>query len=83
MTSSVVSLSEFTSQLNNLLQSERFKDYCPNGLQVEGRTEISHIATACSASKAAIEASIAAGANALIVHHGILWGKAPTPSAAC
>ena len=76
-----VALTDLEEFLNKLLLSDRFKDYCPNGLQVQGSEEVQHIATACSASKAAIEASIAAGANALIVHHGILWGKSPAPIA--
>ena len=79
MASNAVSLDQLQTFLNGLLHSDRFKDYCPNGLQVEGRDHVAHIATACSASKAAIEAAIAAGANALIVHHGILWGKSPSP----
>ncbi|TVR08379.1 MAG: Nif3-like dinuclear metal center hexameric protein [Planctomycetota bacterium] len=64
---------------SHLLDSERFHDYCPNGLQVEGGETISVIATACTASRAAIEAACAGGAQALLVHHGIIWGKAATP----
>lgn len=67
------------NQLDELLLSARFRDYCPNGLQVEGAPDIHLLATACSASKAAIEAAVAAGAQALLVHHGILWNKAPLP----
>lgn len=65
--------------LHQLLDCGRFRDYGPNGLQVEGCDEILRIATACTASRAAIEAAVSAGANALIVHHGILWDKAPLP----
>jgi dinuclear metal center YbgI/SA1388 family protein len=59
--------------LDGLLQAERFKDYCPNGLQVEGRVSVQRIASAVTASRAVIEAAIAAGADTLLVHHGLFW----------
>lgn len=55
------------------LQTFRFKDYCPNGLQVEGRMDISHIVTGVTASLALIERAIDAGADAILVHHGYFW----------
>ena len=55
------------------LTPQRFKDYCPNGLQVEGVAQISMLATAVTANQAAIDAAIAAGAQALLVHHGLMW----------
>jgi dinuclear metal center YbgI/SA1388 family protein len=64
---------ELLSSLNNLLQPERFKDYCPNGLQVEGRSEVQKIVSGVTASLAFIEAAVAAHADALIVHHGLFW----------
>ena len=56
-----------------LLQPERFKDYGPNGLQVEGCAQISHIVSGVTASRALIEAAIEARADAIFVHHGLFW----------
>ncbi len=61
------------SSLNELLRPEAFKDYGPNGLQVEGRTEVRRIVSGVTASLAFIEAAIAAGADTLLVHHGLFW----------
>lgn len=58
---------------DSLLQPERFRDYCPNGLQVEGRTEIRLLASGVTASAALVEAAVEAGADALLVHHGYFW----------
>jgi len=59
--------------LQMLLRPELFKDYGPNGLQVEGREPVRRIASGVTASLATIDAAIAAGADALIVHHGLFW----------
>lgn len=59
--------------LNQLLQPERFKDYGPNGLQVEGRAEIRHVVSGVTASLDLIDAAIEAQADALFVHHGLFW----------
>ncbi|MCV2366668.1 Nif3-like dinuclear metal center hexameric protein [Roseateles oligotrophus] len=59
--------------LKRLLEVDRFKDYGPNGLQVEGRDEIRHIVCGVTASLALIEAAIDAGADAILVHHGLFW----------
>lgn len=59
--------------LNRLLEPSRFKDYGPNGLQVEGRATVSHLVCGVTASLALIEAAIAAGADAILVHHGLFW----------
>lgn len=59
--------------LADYLQVHDFRDYCPNGLQVEGRGEINRIVTGVTASAALIEAAVADGADALIVHHGYFW----------
>lgn len=59
--------------LADYLQVHDFRDYCPNGLQVEGRGEIKRIVTGVTASAALIEAAVADGADALIVHHGYFW----------
>jgi dinuclear metal center YbgI/SA1388 family protein len=64
---------EIETGLNELLQPAAFRDYGPNGLQVEGRPEVRRIASGVTASLAFIDAAIAAGADALIVHHGLFW----------
>ena len=56
-----------------LLQPARFKDYGPNGLQVEGKPEIRTIVSGVTASLALIEAAVAAQADAIFVHHGLFW----------
>ncbi|MDE2416622.1 MAG: Nif3-like dinuclear metal center hexameric protein [Burkholderiales bacterium] len=58
---------------DTLLQPERFKDYCHNGVQVEGRAQIRKIVSGVTASRALIEAAIDARADALFVHHGLFW----------
>ena len=59
--------------LDELLDAARFKDYCPNGLQVEGASEVSKIVCGVSASLALIDAAIERDAQALLVHHGWFW----------
>ena len=59
--------------LDELLETARFKDYCPNGLQVEGRAAIGKIVTGVTASQALLDAAIARGADAILVHHGWFW----------
>ena len=61
------------STFNSLLQAERFTDYGPNGLQVEGKTQIHKIISGVTASRALIEAAIEAKADAIFVHHGLFW----------
>jgi len=56
-----------------LLQPERYKDYGPNGLQVEGCPHIRRLVTGVSASRALIERAIEAEADAILVHHGLFW----------
>lgn len=58
---------------DQLLQPERFRDYGPNGLQVEGRRPVRKLVSGVTASRALIEAAIAADADALLVHHGLFW----------
>lgn len=64
---------ELLSALDTLLQPAQFKDYCPNGLQVEGRSAVRRIVSGVTASLALIEAAIADGADAIMVHHGLFW----------
>src|SRR5665647_789315 len=56
-----------------LLQPERFKDYGPNGLQVEGKDTVRRIVSGVTASRALIEAAVQAQADAIFVHHGLFW----------
>lgn len=59
--------------LNQLLEPARFKDYGPNGLQVEGRAQVNHLVCGVTASLALIDAAIQAKADAILVHHGLFW----------
>ena len=59
--------------LADYLRVQDFRDYCPNGLQVEGRGEVTRIVTGVTASAALLEAAVAEHADALIVHHGYFW----------
>ena len=61
------------SVLDTELQSHRFKDYCPNGLQVEGREQVRHLVTGVTACQALIDAAIVEEADAILVHHGYFW----------
>lgn len=66
-------LKELVDYNASLLQTALFKDYCPNGLQVEGRAEVRRLATAVTASQVVLDAAIAWGADAILVHHGYFW----------
>jgi dinuclear metal center YbgI/SA1388 family protein len=59
--------------LHDVLEADRFKDYGPNGLQVEGKPEVRKVVTGVTASLAMIDAAIAEGADAILVHHGLFW----------
>lgn len=64
---------ELTRYLDQLLSAELFRDYCPNGLQVEGCGEVTRIVAGVSANQALIDAAVARGADTLLVHHGCFW----------
>jgi len=64
---------DLNNYLNTLLQPERFSDYCPNGLQVEGKTEINKIVTGVTASMNLLKAAQKSNADAIFVHHGYFW----------
>ncbi|MBA6411373.1 MULTISPECIES: Nif3-like dinuclear metal center hexameric protein [unclassified Pseudoalteromonas] len=64
---------EFNQLLNDILKPHLIKDFCPNGLQVEGKNEIKKIVTGVTASQALIEAAIEQQADAILVHHGFFW----------
>jgi dinuclear metal center YbgI/SA1388 family protein len=73
-----VALVELSQYLNQCLQPDLFKDYCPNGLQVEGRPRVARLATGVSACQRFLDEAIEWGADALLVHHGYFWrGEAP------
>jgi dinuclear metal center YbgI/SA1388 family protein len=59
--------------LDQLLSSKQFKDYCPNGLQVSGKTHIKKIVSGVTANLSFIDAAIHASADAILVHHGLFW----------
>ncbi len=65
--------SDIESTLASLLDVGRFRDYGPNGLQVEGKSQVRKIVSGVTASRALIEAAIAARADAILVHHGLFW----------
>lgn len=61
-----------------LLNCDKFKDYAPNGLQIEGKNEITKICTAVSAGEVIVKQAIEHGADMLLVHHGYFWrGEQP------
>ncbi|KAA1154834.1 Nif3-like dinuclear metal center hexameric protein [Pseudoalteromonas sp. FUC4] len=64
---------EFNQLLNDILKPQLIKDFCPNGLQVEGKNEIKKIVTGVTASQALIDAAIEQQADAILVHHGFFW----------
>lgn len=74
-----VTLTQLVQYLDYYLGCNQIKDYCPNGLQVEGKPEINKIITGVTASQALIDAAIEHQADAVIVHHGHFWrGEEPT-----
>lgn len=64
---------ELVSYLDSLLEPAKFRDYCPNGLQVEGRDEVKRIVAGVTASQALLDAAIELNADAILVHHGYFW----------
>ncbi len=66
-------LRDVLALLDRTLEPGRFSDYCPNGLQVEGRAGVRKLVTGVTASQALIDAAIARGADAILVHHGYFW----------
>lgn len=73
MQADAVSREDLRACLDALLDAARFHDYCPNGLQVEGRERVRRVVCGVTASQALIEAAIERGADALLVHHGWFW----------
>lgn len=73
----MVQLSELIRYCDQLLDSARFPDYSPNGLQVEGRAQVRRLVSGVTASAAFLEQALAAEADAVLVHHGYFWKGEP------
>jgi dinuclear metal center YbgI/SA1388 family protein len=69
----MVALSELVQYCDTLLDVGAYQDYCPNGLQVEGKAEVRSIVAGVSASQALIDAALEQEADLLLVHHGYFW----------
>jgi len=69
----MANLNSIVAYLNEYLDTDRFQDYAPNGLQVEGRPEVRFVMGGVTASRALVEAAVREGADALLVHHGYFW----------
>lgn len=72
-------LSELDHYTRQLLDVSRFRDYCPNGLQVEGKPEVRKIVTGVTASLALLQAAVEQEADAILVHHGYFWKSEEAP----
>lgn len=68
-----VSRDEIIRELKVVLRPEQFKDYCPNGLQVEGKDQVQTIVSGVTACQALIDKAIALNADLVLVHHGYFW----------
>lgn len=68
-------IAEIVAYCDTLLEVDRFRDYCPNGLQVEGREEVGTLVSGVTASRALVEQAIAQRADMLLVHHGYFWNN--------
>ena len=68
---------ELVSRLDTLLEPWKFKDYCPNGLQVEGARRIERVVCGVTASQALLDEAVRLDADAVLVHHGYFWKGEP------
>ena len=66
-------LNELRDYIASLLDTSHFRDYCPNGVQVQGRAQVRRIASGVTASQKLLEAATAWDADAILVHHGYFW----------
>lgn len=76
-----VSRRELVAYLDDYLSVARYRDYCPNGLQVEGAESVAKIATGVTACQGLLDAAVDWGADAVLVHHGYFWRGEPQPVA--
>ncbi|MBE0407975.1 Nif3-like dinuclear metal center hexameric protein [Psychrobacter sp. AOP22-C1-22] len=79
LTETTVSAQNLAAFCDDYLSADAFKDYAPNGLQVDGGRPIQRIVTGVTASDALIDAAIADNADAIMVHHGYFWKGEPAP----
>jgi dinuclear metal center YbgI/SA1388 family protein len=77
--SQVIPLQTLLDYCQQRLDVIAFDDYCPNGLQVEGKGEVRRLVTGVTASLALAQAAVEAGADTLLVHHGYFWKNEPAP----
>ncbi|GGL95651.1 Nif3-like dinuclear metal center hexameric protein [Pseudomonas asuensis] len=68
-----IALATLLEEANRYLDAASIKDYCPNGLQVEGRATVGRIVSGVTASQALLDAAVEAGADMVLVHHGYFW----------
>ena len=72
-------LNQLVSYLNRELSVDKFRDYCPNGLQVEGKSDVSRIVTGVTACQELIDVAVEKQADAILVHHGYFGKVSPKP----
>ena len=68
-----IALRSLVEEANRFLNVASINDYCPNGLQVEGRPQVQKIVSGVTASQALLDAAVEAGADVVLVHHGYFW----------
>ncbi|SIS23473.1 dinuclear metal center protein, YbgI/SA1388 family [Aquipseudomonas alcaligenes] len=68
-----IALSTLVEEADRFLNAARIADYCPNGLQVEGRPQVRRIISGVTASQALLDAAVEAEADVVLVHHGYFW----------
>ncbi len=71
----IAAATDLIAHLDELLDAASFDDYGPNGLQVPGRDDVRTVVTGVSASRALLEQAVGAGADLVLVHHGLFWGE--------
>jgi dinuclear metal center YbgI/SA1388 family protein len=69
----MVLLQDLVNYCDQLLTVDQFQDYCPNGLQVQGKSQIQKLVSGVTANQALIDEAIAQQADAVLVHHGFFW----------
>ncbi|MES2820655.1 MAG: Nif3-like dinuclear metal center hexameric protein [Pseudomonadota bacterium] len=68
-----IALTTLVAEADRYLNAARIADYCPNGLQVEGRPQVQRLVSGVTASQALLDAAVEAGADVVLVHHGYFW----------
>lgn len=74
-----IELEKLVNYCDTLLNAHAFRDYAPNGLQVQGKTDVQVVVSGVTACQALIDEAIARKADALLVHHGYFWKNEPAP----